>query len=112
MAEIFFFEKSEILQRGSNYKIFGFFDFPEETTFRIFPIFLDENQPEKYFSAKKNRAEIFVFIDFFYSSRYTKLFLPMPRRPQSPKTTICPPPFSKSVTGYSKNKYIVRKPDL
>ena len=54
-----------MLQRESSYKIFGFFDFPEETAFRIFPIFLEENQPEKYFSAKKIERKIFVFIENF-----------------------------------------------
>ena len=70
-----------------NQKIRNFYNWIPIVKFRIFrfsKIFEDF-----FFDQNKFSAENFLFYwKFLHSSRYMKLFLPMSRRPQTPKTTI------------------------
>ena len=98
-AKIILFEKksSKIFRKSENPKFYNLKPIIKTSDFSIFPknrfsrnflLFWGKSVRKIIFDQNNFRAEIFCFYwNILHSSRYTKLFLPRPRRPQTLKTT-------------------------
>ena len=84
-------------------KISDFSIFPKKRIFGHFRFFRRKSVRKIIFGLNKFSTEKFLFYwKFWHSSRYIKVLLPMPRRLQTRKTTICHWNYSESVKLQSK----------